>query len=328
MLSYKYNLLLILVTSFFIWYFSFSAIQRSFKRVLDWLLYQMGTPLVEAQLEILAKAELTTPQIIELLINRHGAQFLLLLISVILTTHIFYKTIVKKYKVQMLFVYAIQFLVALTISAFELFGYSPEYELNLTRMLRFSLLIGTIFSGVVIYNLINKNKTLHATIALIVTVTVIVTLSMGSVYWSPRVINFNHQVTHMEIVGTAWFEKSKSLDVPVIANSAKALRRFENYILGVDYPSSVKARIDHSRLPSHFGYNINNSIAETLNFQDRYIIIFELDKVAPLFYPENVRSKIHQFSKEDFVKLSYDSATSRLYTNGEFEIWRVHEISE
>ncbi len=43
-------------------------------------------------------------------------------------------------------------------------------------------------------------------------------------------------------------------------------------------------------------------------------------------FPKNIREKAYQWNKEDFTSLESDPAASRLYTNGDFSIWRVYGL--
>jgi len=319
---------LIMFITFFIWYFSYVSICQSFKRVADWLLYQIGKPLVMAQLEPLAEAELTPFQTFELFVNRYGAVFLLLFVSSISLIYVLKRILSKNRDLEpVTFTYSVQFLMALFIGTIMLFGYFVEY--NLIRVARLPLLMGTILSGLVIYDFIasyvkNNPKKLIFTAVTGIVIIAMAALSLGSVYNSPRTCKLNSQVTWMDVVGTKWFERSKSLDIPVIVNSAQSLHRFEDYNFGIDSSPITRARIDRKRLPSHFGYAGNNTIAEALDFRDRYMVLFKLDKVAPLFFPENVRPKVYQWTTEDFKRLRIDSYTAQIYDNGGFEVWRVY----
>jgi len=230
---------------FFIWYFSYSSICGSFKRVFNWLIYQIGTPLAERQLELLAEADLTPLQTVKLFINRYGAIFLMLSVSIICLIFVFHRSLSKRHNVESVnFVYAAQFIAALLLGVVMLFGYFIEY--NPVRVARFPLLMGTILSGLVVYSAfkryIRKNQNernslswpLTLKVFIIAAIIVMATLSLGSVYKSPRTCNANHQITQMEIVGTRWFEKSKKVDIPVVVNSSKILHRFEDYNFGID----------------------------------------------------------------------------------------------
>jgi len=311
----------ILSLSFFLWYFSFTSIQHSFKRVFNWIIYQIGTPLFKSQLYALAEAELTPIQTIELFINRYGAIFLMLVVSAISFILVFHNLLRKKHVSSINFIYAFQFLMAVLIGITMLFGYFVEY--NPVRVARLPLLMGTILSALTFSDITTRCSSFRA-IILIAIIIAMAVLSIRSVYWSPIVCRINSQITKMEIAGTEWFERSKNSDILVAVNSNQILRRFEDYHFGVNSSSIIRTKIDPKRLPSHFSYDKSSSIAEIFDFQDRYMVMFKVDKVASLFFPENVRSKVYQWTDEDFAKLSSDPAAAQIYINGEFDVWRIY----
>jgi len=130
----------------------------------------------------------------------------------------------------------------------------------------------------------------------------------------------NAQVTWMEVKGTEWFETSRDADIPAILNLPNSLFRFQAYHIGFESSQSIKTKVDSKCLPIHFGYIKHKSASQALDFSERY----GLDKVTPLFFSENVRSKVHQWTKADFAKLKADQTVIQIYVNGEFEVWRVY----
>jgi hypothetical protein len=285
--------------------------------------------------EPLAEAGLVLPQILELIINKYGAIFILLLISGMALISLLKKILSRTRNPEPVeFIYAITFLIAILIGTAMLFG--NFIERDPIRVTRFSLLMATILSGLVIYDFIeghpesnpaDKERPTRRSALIIAAGIVIVAmaaLSMGSAYNSPRTSLANSQVTWREIAYTKWFGKLKSPDILVVVNLTQAIHRFEDYNFGVDSSSTSKSRIDLYRLPSHFGYEQNDSVAEALGFRDRYLIASQLDKVAPLYFPENVRPKAYQWTEEDFTRLRSDPTAAHIYANGEFEIWRVY----
>jgi hypothetical protein len=335
---------LIMFIAFFSWYFSYSSIERSFKRAYDWLVYQIGTPLVQEMLDPLAEAGLTPLQAFEAFMNRYGAIFILLLVSGMACISVVSKSLSRKRNVEpMKFTYATLFLTAVFIGAGMLFGYFDEYDP--VRVARFFILMGTILSGLVVYDLINwerahskKNATeksvsvqrLGFMIALGAVIMCMVILSIRSMYGSPYTGAINGQVTRMEIAGTEWFEGSKNPDIAVVTDVPTRIRRFEDYKFGVDSCSIIRAKVDSERLPSHFGYDKYDQIAEALDFQDRYLIMLKLDKIAPwarcAFFTKNgsYGPRVHEYTEDDFVKLNSDPKVFKLYCNGEFEVWSIY----
>ena len=329
-----FRISLIMFIIFFIWYFSFSAIQRNFRAAYEWLAYEIGTPLAAAEIGRVAELGLTPFQAVKLFMDMYGALCLLMLISMIALVYVARKIISRRHEVGFMeFAYAIGFIIASFVGALELFGAWGE-NMSLFRVARFPMLMGTILSGLVFYkfiegnsmtNIINRRSFRRLGLMIVMSVTIIAmaTLSMGTVYNSPKTYRTNAQVTEMEIVGTEWFAKTKNPNIlTVLAYDPMQLYRFEDYNFGRDSSPFTRARIS-STLPSHFGYNEYRHIAEGFDFQERYIVIFERDKVYALYYPENVRPNVPQWTEEDFAKLSADSTVSQIYTNGELEVWKI-----
>jgi len=329
-----FGVILIMSIAFSTWYFSFAYIQRSFKVVYDWLIYQSGVPLYRYLTDSLIEARLTPIQTIEIFINRYGAIFILLLISSIACISQLRKSLSKRNVMDVKFMYAILYLFALFIGGVELFGYFIEY--NPVRVSRFALLMGTVISALVVYDFINKGPKIDAsrtkasrqrimyTIAIGVIIMVMITLSLGSVFGSPRIWDINLQVTRMDITGTTWFEKIKNPYIVVVTNIPELIYRFEDYNFGVDSRTIRIATVDPVRLPSHFGYDEHDQISESLNFQDRYLVIFSLDKAAVMLFKLCPAPKVHYYSEEDFVKLGSDTTAIKIYSNAEFEVWRIY----
>ena len=315
---------------FFAWYFSFASIEGSFDRVISGIFRGSETSQIFFESDLLSNSGLTHLQIIELFVNRHGSQTILLLISIMACIYFLYRGFIKSRGVHPVrFAYSIQFIVALLITAAMMFGYFVEYEGNPTRVLRFPLFIGTILSGLAVGDFINwvsnkhpgKKKLWILNLAIVCLFVSMSALSIRSVYPSPITSTPNSQVTNMEVAGTYWFKQSQDVNTPGVANSYNSIYLLDYYNFGSD--SIVRASMAAVRLPSHFGYDSNVSLAESLSYQPRYVIITGFDLVAPMFYPENVRQRAYQWTQDDFVKLGSDTTVSVIYTNGGFEVFKI-----
>ncbi|NMX21895.1 hypothetical protein C5S30_05575 [ANME-1 cluster archaeon GoMg4] len=148
-------------------------------------------------------------------------------------------------------------------------------------------------------------------------------LSLFNVYGSPRVVRGNWQVSAMEVAGAEWFSNYQDNDV-VTATVGVVVKRFEDLTFGREYPYTERAKLDREPIPSHFGYDGNISIAETFDFEDRYLLTCEAGRVAINVIPESARPKAHQYAEDDFAKLMADPDVAQIYANGEFEVWRVY----
>ncbi len=121
-------------------------------------------------------------------------------------------------------------------------------------------------------------------------------LSILNVYGSPWVVRGNLQVSGMEIAGTRWFSNHQDRDI-VITQAGTNLRRFEDFNFGVESRPFRRAKVDPEPIPSHFGYDENISIAETFDYEDRYLLTCEAGRVNIMLIPENVRHIAHQYAE-------------------------------
>ena len=333
----NYNIPLIMFIVFFMWYFSYATIQGSFRRVHNFLVYGSEVSLFADQTSHLAEAELPILKTVELFIYRFGAISLYLLISIIAATMVVKWSMSNKTELEpMNLTYGIQFIVALLVSAFSLFALTGEYDP--VRISRFFLLIAPVVCGLVIYRFIaDIDKTHQHTInttsrkrkrevficLTTVLILMVAILSIFNVYGSPRVVRSNWQVSAMEVAGAEWFSNCHDNDI-VTATAGVGVRRFEDLTFGREYPYTERAKLDRVSIPSHFGYEGNSSIAETFDFEDRYLLTCEAGRVAINVIPESARPKAHHYTEDDFAKLTAVPAVAQMYPNGEFEVWRVY----
>lgn len=330
--SRNYNIPLIMLAVFFMWYFSYAYITGSFKKVHDFLVYGGRMSVYEGHISRLAWSGVTTSQTIELFIYRYGAMCIYLIIAGISVAILLRASLSRNTPQGSInFTYSILFIVALATSAFSLWGFTGEGEP--WRIIRFTLLMVPIVSGLAIYGLVRgdrqhqhklkqkQKEIISITIILILAVSV---LSIFNVYGSPRIITANWQVSKMEIDGTEWFGNHQDGDIHMAYMGSK-VKRFVHLNFGVQTcPPAKRVRPHPSIIPSHFGYDGNSTIAETFNYEDWYLLSCEAGRINIQLTPKNIQSKAHQYTEADFAKLSADSAVAPIYANGEFEVWLVY----
>ncbi len=331
---------LIMIIAFFTWYSSLRVFQLGMVEAYNWLMQGAGMTTIGRVLGTLAQGEgVTLLQMIGISVSRYGAIFVLLLISIACFLLVLKKSLSRKRESNLVFLYATLFLIALLIGSANLFGHFLEAS-DPVRIARLPLFVGTVLSGLVVYGLIEgrlrgnpSRKASRGLVLMAATGTVIVAvaaMSMGSVYFSPRVCRPNPHVTGMEIAGVKWLQERHSPGNPVVADRVARMVRLEDYLYGREsLPYSKKIAAYNEPLPSHFGYDEFNSLAEALDFQDRSVVIDKVSTVALESYPPNVRPNLPwQWTEEDFAKLNSDPTAAQIYANGEFGVWRVFGVSE
>lgn len=323
------------------WYSQFISIQRSFREVITGFLLQIGSPFVRSVTEPLVGARLEIWQFLQVFAARYGAVSLMLVLSIAVS---FYVLATMKRKTMfgtITFSYAVTFLVACILGVLFLFGYFPNMS-EPVRALTLSLLFGTILSALVVSKSITTKSNLPLTsikirkrllISAVGTALVaMMILSILSICASTLTSFPNDQVTQMDVTGFGWFQNSENSSIPVILNTRAQIERFDEYF-GLDtnpYLLAAISNVDLRRLPSHFGYPQFPTIADAIDLKNvtaqEYVVLSGRDKVSQMFYPENVREQVPQFTQDDLVRLSSDPSANQIYDNGETEIWLVHGI--
>ncbi|MBA7618391.1 hypothetical protein ES703_25717 [subsurface metagenome] len=324
------TLSIIMFVVFFTWYSSYSLIQGTFRATWDWLVHQIGYSTYQFYTAELAIVERSPFYIVELLFYRHGAVLLYFLVSSIAIIFIWKWSLSRKKETDAtIFTYGILTMVAsLSIPFFWFAYFEPMY---ITRGARFLIPMATILNGLVVYELVSaksffrfgKEKfpsmgkiIIGFTALLIIGASIVGTFNA---YRSPHIHLWNEQVTRYEIEGTSWLIERQDGQTPIQSFLVK-IPRFEGLHLGSEQSST--AIIDREYIPRHFGYDINESAAETFDSPGRYLVTAEIDRKFPLILREEFRD--YYYTEDDFVRLSSDATVRKIYANGEFEVWRVY----
>jgi hypothetical protein len=155
-------------------------------------------------------------------------------------------------------------------------------------------------------------------------------------YHSPWISQPSWQITQMDIRGIEWFLQNKDNDVSFSGMGYAhgvpyATHGYHSAISREDLMQPVlqMVRDVEEALPTGFGYDRFATLGESMD-QDRYLIIARRFQAAtanprlstqglsviPLFWPG--------FRPADFARLNQDPSVSKLYSNGELDIWRVN----
>ncbi len=321
---------LILIAASFIWIFSSVTLRYTFLKAWRSVFYQIGYSTYQELTESLPSITAPVSEITSYLFNNYGAIIIYFLISLVALIFILRWSLSKRIKVDAaIFTYGILTVGAGLSMLFFWFGW--YVSLNVVRAARFLILMSTILNGLVVYELASeksffrfgKGKFLPVgkiiiafTALLIISATF---FSVFNIYRSPRIDRWNMQVTRYEIEGVNWLLEYNDGQTPIQSFLVK-IYRFKDLELGGTQPSN--AMINREYIPPHFGYDINDSAAETFDFQDNYLVTAEIDRQYPMVFPEHRR--YYQYTEDDFLRMNSDATVTKIYANGELEIWRVY----
>lgn len=318
------------------WYFSFSRLQNDFRRVFYWFIGIYNKPsVVEYQLNILSRAELPFLLVLDVLIKRYGVAVIYLIISLACVVYYLYKILVKEDKNnnKISLSYFLAFVIVSATSSLQLFAYLLEY--SPIRVMRFSIFIGTILSILILTKFVSpqnlrfqltKKLAIYITIFLLIYISTII--SIFNIYQSPLINVRNGQVTLMEVNGLEWLSKNKDENTYVQSHVGTF---FKAYLVFAEVGRSTMSKeairkinsiYIETPIPTHFGYESNSSIVQTVNYRSEYLIMSKRGLVDYLNYPKEVWHLVRQYTAQDFIKLNLD-ITNKIYVGKDFNIYKI-----
>ncbi len=332
----SYTIPLLMLIFWALWYLianEFGFIEQNINEIYDFMLDRGNENPFQSQTGDLNKSDMSIWQLIEVAIYRYGAIFAYLAVSLVAAAAVFKAALSRKGWIDSsTFSYTILFAVGLGMAVFSMLAISGEVAP--VRIARSFLLIAPFISGLVFYKMFYRDNEKRANLtwfksrrtAFIAFITTLVLgasiLSMLNVYGSAKTGDPNSQITWMEINGSEWFTDHRDGLVDVVTDDV-AVGRYDDFYLGSEsedfdlvwYPTQV---------PSHFGYDVYDSITDALDINHAYLATCEKGRIRIMYYREVDRHLHPQYEKEDYASLRADPAVAQIYSNGEFEVWRIY----
>ena len=322
----SFNVILISFIAFFIWYFSFSAIVNSFRRVLNWLRYEIGKSELETYSELIARTHAKLFDLIEVILNTYGQIIILGFLSFIFSIYIF--NIWRRHTgEQKLKFYHIFFCIgSLTFIVLSIIFFFNDFIIGFGRVSKYTFFFSSVFVALSFYFVFNKSKLsfdkrrFKSILSLCIILILLLYFSTFNLYFSPIIKKENHQVCEMEINGMTWFFDHRNEEM-LIQELGISQKRFHDAIFGKLIPGK-NIRYGADTLPvDHFDY-INKTALGDYYKDQRYLLIPILGRI---YYPElHPKYEEHwRFTAEDFSMLEKDSTVLRIYDNGNSNIYFV-----
>jgi hypothetical protein len=143
-------------------------------------------------------------------------------------------------------------------------------------------------------------------------------IGLFGVYHSPWILQPSWQVTRYDVQGTGWFLDHTELE-----------KRDVYATLGI--PRVAPGGL--LRIPDHFGYSTQETLGQSLQ-ADAFLLVgerFRVGSVHPVLSETMVTNPSlarRGFSQADFEQLAQDDSVSRVYANGELDIFFVTQEVE
>ena len=217
----------------------------------------------------------------------------------------------------------------LILGLFSVMLYFLNVGFGPLRILVYIVMICTIFTGFILYRIIEKirenNKASFHKFALVLLITLIVSVSISGMlklYPSPYILSISWQTTQTEVEGMNWLFHNKDLNIKISGISI-AQHRFADLLLTPEEKREQKIprRLpEELRVPFHFGYDNHSSLSASYE-KDVYLGLTQRDESIYIdVFPEIAELRWYP---SDFEKLEHDRGVDKLYSNGGFDVWYV-----
>ena len=321
-------MIMFISVSFFTWYLNFRNILNMFSKVVDALFDRGQETILNYHLDLVQSSNASILEIIEISIKLYGVNIIYLFMAFCCFIFILNKLRSKSVE-DLQILYGFQFVVSIFIALFMIVGYFVVFEP--TRIFSFALVMSTILSGIVLAKLYEtitlKNGKKWISLFTVIVVCSSSVIGIFNIYDSPLIYIASPGMNPMWVNGLNWFLSNKMESIPLVSDINYRSYKYELYysqLYGNREDGNFRPTlIDSTYVPSHFGYDNNNTLFKSFSYNRKYVMISEYMLYK---YKYVIESNLHRFPvflESDFAMLNNDSTVNKLYKNGEVEILSV-----
>lgn len=319
---------LIMLTWFIFWISSFNMWDSTVKSIYQTIFWE-GTPSEAAELlDTISYARGYGYSVIEIGIKQYGDVMILFALSVLAVFFLLRDLRHGRYNKSLLSLLGPFSVLSIVIPTLFLFN----LPFNAFRFLHALKILMMILSAYAIYRiLISKRDTpiqagaIFAAIFAIVAISGLFLVGFLDLYPSPYNLGTSYHTTHSEVVGMEHVYDHRDVTTPLFGITV-APGRFADALLTPEersvqrLPAYLK---EEDRAPWHFGYD-NHSSLSLLYGKENDLVITPRDKVIYTdIFPDMAQ---HRFTTQDFARLKVDPGVDAVYSNGEFDFFKVNEM--
>lgn len=197
------------------------------------------------------------------------------------------------------------------------------------RFTTYILILGTVLAAYFLsYLLTDKSKEIRLhrshlkTVFVILLIFSLLIAGLLNLYPSPYNLTQSFHTTRSEMVGMECFLEHRDAATP-ISGILVAPRRFADLLLTPEEQTAQYLQWDFREVhgpPWHFGYDIHASMSSVYDEETDLIITQLAKKNYEDYFPHLAP---YRFNARDFKRLNDDPGLYFLYTNGEFEVWKI-----
>jgi len=197
------------------------------------------------------------------------------------------------------------------------------------RFTVYILLLGTVLAAYFLsYLLTDKSKEikLHRprlkTVFVILLIISLFITGLLNLYISPYNLTQSRHTTQSEMMGMECFFKHRDATTPISGILVEP-RRFADIFLSPEERNAQILLYNFKEIdspPWHFGYDMHGSISSVYDEETDLIITQLARKNYEDYFPHLAP---YRFNAQDFKRLNSDPGLNFLYTNGEFDVWKI-----
>jgi hypothetical protein len=325
------NIVLFSTLLFFSWYFSFSFIVGSFRKVFLSIFYSTGESFFQSQVTALSSYSPKLFDTLRVIVYTYGLSLIVGILSIFSLIYTFIKWQRNKKSFKLRFCFVFSGIVFLVFSVLLAGAFFTDFIVGWGRFICWTTIFSIILIALAFYNLLsdskNRNivtkpfKKLVITVAICLFLISLTFLSTFTFYSSPITGEANSQVTNTDWEGIEWIMDYRNITI-TIDELGISQWRFSIAIYGLkEYHLIEPTGYSFKPPPDHFSYHNKTSLGKYYN-QSRYMI---LTLLAKILYPESYPSYKEQwrFTPEDFDQLQADDTVCRIFNNGGFDAYFI-----
>jgi hypothetical protein len=314
------NPVLILCTTWFIWFSAFGMFDVSVRSWGDWLIRGVSRSEASITLDVLSRAQVPIQDIILLTIKRHGHQIAFFLVSAMIAAGVGRTLLSSRGKTDPNLVVLSALFVVTALAT--VFSFLAGTMVGFTRFIVYGVFAAALLNGYGLYKLLEGRRNKAVAALAMVFLLILVGQGIANVYPSPFVAQANAQVTRADREGMKWLLAYQDEDLFV---EQVAFTQLANAVSIGGYkvrPRNLRDWEEVNRTtPDHFGYRENDTFGASYE-DDRYFVSHALSRVI---YTETIPEYTAgwRWTPDDFARLESDVTVSRLYDSGGFEVFYV-----
>jgi hypothetical protein len=316
---------LVILTWFIFWISSFRVWGNTVRSIFQ-TVFSEGTPSeAMALLDTVSYAHEYGYSVIEQVFKQYGVVMVLFGLSVLAVLLLLKNLHYDRYNKSLLSLLGPFGVLSIVIPVLFLF----DLPFNAFRFLHALMILMSTFSAYALYNILTYKRetsllrgTTFASVFVIVIISGLFLGSLFNLYPSPYNLGMSYHNTDSEVAGMEHIYDYRDVTTP-LSGITVAPGRFADALLTPKeraihhIPMYLKER---DRVPWRFGYDIHSSLSSVYDKEIDLIIIQKDKALYTDVLPDMAQ---HRFTKQDFERLKIDPGVDAIYSNGEFDFFKV-----